>query len=187
MNKNKLKNIIELVVRKEIKKQLSEIFINEKEEIIQAELPQHLRETPSQTRGRGVITNQKTIAGEFRYRQGNLVPPNTPYHIHNGQAMEGDSHNTDIIPGQKGHRYLDRIANVTPQKRGRMTSNVLPRAGNNRSNEFAPGWRPITDRIQNNRVSQKSTTSRVSRTRRNGNNTGGGNGGGNTGGGMGGY
>ena len=33
MNKNKLKNIIELVVRKEVKKQLSEIFINEKEEI----------------------------------------------------------------------------------------------------------------------------------------------------------
>jgi hypothetical protein len=29
MNKNKLKNIIELVVRKEVKKQLSEIFINE--------------------------------------------------------------------------------------------------------------------------------------------------------------
>ena len=33
MNKDKLKNIIELVVRKEVKKQLSEIFINEKEEI----------------------------------------------------------------------------------------------------------------------------------------------------------
>jgi len=38
MNKNKLKNIIELVVRKEIKKQLSEIFINEKEEIKLAEV-----------------------------------------------------------------------------------------------------------------------------------------------------
>ena len=33
MNKDKLKNIIELIVRKEIKKQLSEIFINEKEEV----------------------------------------------------------------------------------------------------------------------------------------------------------
>ena len=33
MNKNKLKNIIELVVRKEVKKQLSEIFINEDKEI----------------------------------------------------------------------------------------------------------------------------------------------------------
>ena len=33
MNKNKLKNIIELVVRKEVKKQLSEIFINEEKEI----------------------------------------------------------------------------------------------------------------------------------------------------------
>ena len=33
MNKDKLRNIIELVVRKEVKKQLSEIFINEKEEI----------------------------------------------------------------------------------------------------------------------------------------------------------
>ena len=30
MDKNKLRNIIELVVRKEVKKQLSEIFINEK-------------------------------------------------------------------------------------------------------------------------------------------------------------
>jgi len=33
MNKDKLRNIIELIVRKEIKKQLSEIFINEKEEV----------------------------------------------------------------------------------------------------------------------------------------------------------
>ena len=33
MNKNKLKNIIELVVRKEVKKQMTEIFINDKEEI----------------------------------------------------------------------------------------------------------------------------------------------------------
>ena len=33
MNKSKLKNIIELVVRKEVKKQMTEIFINEKEEI----------------------------------------------------------------------------------------------------------------------------------------------------------
>ena len=33
MNKDKLKNIIELIVRKEIKKQLSEIFINEEKEI----------------------------------------------------------------------------------------------------------------------------------------------------------
>tara|TARA_R100000995_G_scaffold55956_1_gene27633 strand:+ start:858 stop:1331 length:474 start_codon:yes stop_codon:yes gene_type:complete len=37
MNKNKLKNIIELVVRKEVKKQLSEIFINEEKEIKLAE------------------------------------------------------------------------------------------------------------------------------------------------------
>jgi len=33
MNKSKLKNIIELVVRKEVKKQLTEIFINEEKEI----------------------------------------------------------------------------------------------------------------------------------------------------------
>jgi hypothetical protein len=37
MNKNKLRNIIELVVRKEVKKQLSEIFINEEKEIKLAE------------------------------------------------------------------------------------------------------------------------------------------------------
>ena len=33
MNKDKLRNIIELVVRKEVKKQLSEIFINDEKEI----------------------------------------------------------------------------------------------------------------------------------------------------------
>ena len=37
MDKNKLRNIIELVVRKEVKKQLSEIFINEEKEISLAE------------------------------------------------------------------------------------------------------------------------------------------------------
>jgi len=37
MNKSKLRNIIELVVRKEVKKQLSEIFINEEKEIKLAE------------------------------------------------------------------------------------------------------------------------------------------------------
>ena len=37
MDKNKLRNIIELVVRKEVKKQLSEIFINEEKEIKLAE------------------------------------------------------------------------------------------------------------------------------------------------------
>ena len=37
MKKNELVKIIELVVRKEIKKQLSEIFINDKEEIKLAE------------------------------------------------------------------------------------------------------------------------------------------------------
>ena len=34
MNKNKLRNIIELVVRKEVKKQLSEIFINEEKKLV---------------------------------------------------------------------------------------------------------------------------------------------------------
>lgn len=38
MNKDKLLKIIELVVRKEIKKQLTEIFINDKEEIKLAEV-----------------------------------------------------------------------------------------------------------------------------------------------------
>ena len=38
MNKNKLKNIIELVVRKEVKKQMTEIFINEDKEIKLAEV-----------------------------------------------------------------------------------------------------------------------------------------------------
>jgi len=48
MNKSKLKNIIELVVRKEVKKQLSEIFINEEKEI-------SLAETISQPKPKKVI------------------------------------------------------------------------------------------------------------------------------------
>ena len=52
MNKDKLKNIIELIVRKEIKKQLSEIFINEKEEI-------KLAETISKPKPKKVINKPK--------------------------------------------------------------------------------------------------------------------------------
>ena len=52
MNKDKLKNIIELVVRKEVKKQLSEIFINEKEEI-------KLAETISKPKPKKVINKPK--------------------------------------------------------------------------------------------------------------------------------
>ena len=52
MNKNKLKNIIELVVRKEVKKQLSEIFINEEKEI-------SLAETISQPKPKKVINKPK--------------------------------------------------------------------------------------------------------------------------------
>ena len=52
MNKNKLRNIIELVVRKEVKKQLSEIFINEKEEI-------SLSETISKPKPKKVINKPK--------------------------------------------------------------------------------------------------------------------------------
>ena len=52
MNKNKLRNIIELVVRKEVKKQLSEIFINEEKEI-------NLAETISKPKPKKVISKPK--------------------------------------------------------------------------------------------------------------------------------
>ena len=52
MNKDKLKNIIELIVRKEIKKQLSEIFINDKKEI-------SLSETISKPKPKKVIKKPK--------------------------------------------------------------------------------------------------------------------------------
>ena len=52
MNKNKLRNIIELVVRKEVKKQLSEIFINEEKEI-------SLSETISKPKPKKVIKKPK--------------------------------------------------------------------------------------------------------------------------------
>ena len=51
MNKNKLRNIIELVVRKEVKKQLSEIFINEEKEI-------KLAETISKPKPKKVVKKQ---------------------------------------------------------------------------------------------------------------------------------
>ena len=51
MNKDKLKNIIELVVRKEVKKQLSEIFINEEKEI-------KLAETISKPKPKKVVKKQ---------------------------------------------------------------------------------------------------------------------------------
>ena len=52
MDKNKLRNIIELVVRKEVKKQLSEIFINEEKEI-------NLAETISKPKPKKVINKPK--------------------------------------------------------------------------------------------------------------------------------
>jgi hypothetical protein len=52
MDKNKLRNIIELVVRKEVKKQLSEIFINEEKEI-------NLAETISKPRPKKVVKKPK--------------------------------------------------------------------------------------------------------------------------------
>ena len=52
MNKSKLKNIIELVVRKEVKKQLSEIFINEEKEI-------KLAETISKPKPKKVVNKPK--------------------------------------------------------------------------------------------------------------------------------
>ena len=52
MNKNKLRNIIELVVRKEVKKQLSEIFINEEKEI-------KLSETISKPKPKKVVNKPK--------------------------------------------------------------------------------------------------------------------------------
>ena len=52
MDKNKLRNIIELVVRKEVKKQLSEIFINEEKEI-------KLSETISTPKPKKVINKPK--------------------------------------------------------------------------------------------------------------------------------
>ena len=52
MKKSKLKNIIELVVRKEVKKQLSEIFINEENEI-------SLSETISKPKPKKVVNKPK--------------------------------------------------------------------------------------------------------------------------------
>ncbi len=53
MNKSKLRNIIELVVRKEVKKQLSEIFINEQKEEVK------LSEVISKPNSKKVVSKPK--------------------------------------------------------------------------------------------------------------------------------
>jgi hypothetical protein len=50
------------------------------------------------------------LAGEFiNRRTGALIPEGTPYHLHQGQAMEGAFHNTNIDGGVEGHDFFDRV------------------------------------------------------------------------------
>ncbi len=61
MSKDKLKNIIELVVRKEVKKQLSEIFINEQKEIKLSEVISNKPKPSVKQKPKKQYTKNKTL------------------------------------------------------------------------------------------------------------------------------
>jgi hypothetical protein len=53
-----------------------------------------------------------TGVNEFRNRRtGEIVPAGMNYHLHQGQAMEGAIHNTNIVGGTVGHDYYDKVIN----------------------------------------------------------------------------
>jgi hypothetical protein len=67
-------------------------------------------------------TNLLTRRGEFiNRRTGDSIDSDVSYHLHEGQAMEGAEHNSDIQGGTKGHDFYDRVgSNQT------MTTNSIP-------------------------------------------------------------
>ena len=69
-----------------------------------------------------------TLAGEFvNRRTGEPVPAGVPYHLHEGQAMEGEVH-SEIQGGTQGHDFFDRIngRNDMPHEPGHTNGNNAP-------------------------------------------------------------
>jgi len=107
MNKNKLRNIIELVVRKEVKKQLSEIFINEEKEI-------KLSETISTPKPKKVINKPKKQYSKnpvLNEVLNNTKPLGTPQEVEEYPTLGGGVLGSDNMAEVLGYGELGRGQN----------------------------------------------------------------------------
>mgnify|MGYP001192627047 FL=1 len=107
MNKNKLRNIIELVVRKEVKKQLSEIFINEEKEI-------KLSETISTPKPKKVINKPKKQYSKnpvLNEVLNNTKPLGTPQEVEEYPTLGGGVLGSDNMAEVLGYGDLGRGQN----------------------------------------------------------------------------
>ena len=107
MNKNKLRNIIELVVRKEVKKQLSEIFINEEKEI-------KLSETISTPKPKKVINKPKKQYSKnpvLNEVLNNTKPLGTPQEVEEYPTLGGGVLGSDNMADVLGYGDLGRGQN----------------------------------------------------------------------------
>ena len=107
MNKNKLRNIIELVVRKEVKKQLSEIFINEEKEI-------KLAETISKPKPKKVVNKPKKQYSKnpvLNEVLNNTKPLGTPQEVEEYPTLGGGVLGSDNMAEVLGYGDLGRGQN----------------------------------------------------------------------------
>ena len=107
MDKNKLRNIIELVVRKEVKKQLSEIFINEEKEI-------SLSETISTPKPKKVINKPKKQYSKnpvLNEVLNNTKPLGTPQEVEEYPTLGGGVLGSDNMAEVLGYGDLGRGQN----------------------------------------------------------------------------
>ena len=107
MDKNKLRNIIELVVRKEVKKQLSEIFINEEKEI-------KLSETISTPKPKKVINKPKKQYSKnpvLNEVLNNTKPLGTPQEVEEYPTLGGGVLGSDNMAEVLGYGDLGRGQN----------------------------------------------------------------------------
>jgi len=107
MNKDKLRNIIELVVRKEVKKQLSEIFINEEKEI-------SLSETISKPKPKKVVNKPKKQYSKDKTLNevlNNTKPLGTPSEFDEYPTLGGGVLGSDNMAEVLGYGDLGRGQN----------------------------------------------------------------------------
>jgi len=107
MNKNKLRNIIELVVRKEVKKQLSEKYINEEKEI-------KLSETISTPKPKKVINKPKKQYSKnpvLNEVLNNTKPLGTPQEVEEYPTLGGGVLGSDNMAEVLGYGDLGRGQN----------------------------------------------------------------------------
>ena len=107
MNKNKLRNIIEWVVRKEVKKQLSEKYINEEKEI-------KLSETISTPKPKKVINKPKKQYSKnpvLNEVLNNTKPLGTPQEVEEYPTLGGGVLGSDNMAEVLGYGDLGRGQN----------------------------------------------------------------------------